>query len=308
MKCVIVTGATGFVGLNLVTQLSENYKVFALFRDNSKVDLLKNLPNVTPVLCDMNNIKSLPDLLANLVDNSVNYFAFFHLAWQGSAGVERENYDIHLDNIKFTCQAVEIAAQLNCEQFVYAGSLMEFESTSYIPIQGSKPARNYIYRTAKLTAHYMAKSIATSLEIPFKMGIISNAYGAGETAPRLINTSLRKLLAGEKTSFTPGVQLYDFIYITDVATAFIKIMEQGKPFYNYYIGNKKQYPLHEFITKMGACIDPNIDLGIGEVAFDGVAINYDSIDTNSLFNDTDFIPKIPFETGIKLTIDWIKLN
>lgn len=304
MQTVIVTGANGFVGNNLVNTLSKSgYKVLALIRDKTKSQIFKDIANVEVVVCDMNEISQLP----NLIDKS-NIVAFFHLAWEGSSGESRDDFNIQLTNVKLTCDAVEACKVLDISQFILAGSLGEFESVSYIPTQGSKPVRNYIYRTSKMTAHYMAKSVAVSLGIDFKMGIISNAYGAGELSPRLINTSIRKLLNGEKTSFTAGTQMYDFIYITDVANAFVKIMEHGKAYHNYYIGNKTQQPLCEFIKKMGECIDSNIDLGIGDVPFDGVSIDYQQINTNTLFDDTDFEIEIDFETGINKTIEWIKQN
>lgn len=302
MKTAIVTGASGFIGEHLVRELSEHgYRVLAIIRDKSKAMLIEGIANVEVVICDMKDIEKLPELI-----EPGEVEAFFHLAWEGSAGQARDDYNIHLNNIKYTCDAVEVASKIGSKQFVYAGSLMEFESTSYIPQQGSKPVRNYVYRTAKMTAHYMGKAVAVSQGIEFKMGIISNAYGAGELSPRLINTSIRKLLAGEKTSFTPGEQMYDFIYITDVAKAFVKIMEQGKAYHNYYIGNEKQAPLNEFIKRMGACIDENIDLGIGEVPFDGVAIDYGAIDTKAIYKDTDFVCEVDFESGINKTIDWIR--
>lgn len=304
MKTIIVTGASGFVGEHLVKELSQQgYKVIAIIRDEKKSDKLKSIPDVEVVICDMNDISKLPKLI-----DKTGVKAFYHLAWEGSAGEAREDYNIHLNNIKYTCDAVEVASEIEAEQFIYAGSLMEFESTSYIPTQGSKPVRNYVYRTAKMTAHYMGKAVAVSKGIEFKMGIISNAYGVGELSPRLVNTSIRKLLNGEKTSFTAGTQYYDFIYITDVAKAFVKIMEQGKAYHNYYIGNENQLQLCEFVKRMGACIDPSIDLGIGQVPFDGVTIDYNAIDTTALFKDTDFTCEIDFETGINKTIQWIKDN
>ena len=47
--------------------------------------------------------------------------------------------------------------------------------------------------------------------------MISNIYGPGELSPRLVNTSIRKMLKGEHCAFSAGEQIYDFIYITDAA-------------------------------------------------------------------------------------------
>ncbi|MDE5873831.1 MAG: NAD-dependent epimerase/dehydratase family protein [Lachnospiraceae bacterium] len=51
--------------------------------------------------------------------------------------------------------------------------------------------------------------------------VISDIYGEGESSPRLINSSIRKLLNNEETSFSTGEQMYDFVYIEDAARMFV---------------------------------------------------------------------------------------
>lgn len=302
MKKVIVTGASGFIGQALVKELNlQGYHVTAIIRNESKKKIFNELKNILIYISDMATLETILSIIPK-----DEFEAFYHLAWDGSSGDSREDYKKQLLNVEYSCLAVEVAQKLGCKQFIYAGSLMELESSSYIPLNGSKPSRNYVYRTAKLAAHYMAKSIAVSVGIDFKMGMISNAYGVGEKSPRLINTTIKKLLNGEKTSFTKGEQLYDFIYITDVVEAFIKIMEEGKPYNNYYIGNKVQRPLREYLIRLKNCINSEIDLGLGEIYFDGVCIDYSKIDTNSLYKDTSFNMKVGFSEGINKTITWIK--
>ncbi len=302
MQKVIVTGASGFIGLALTKQLSlKGYEVYAVIRNENKKYLFDNLRNVSIITCDLNNIAKLKHVL---IGNTFKYF--FHLAWDGTSGKDRENYEKQLANVSYTCEAVKLAKSIKCEKFIYAGSLMEYESINYIPISGSKPALNYIYRTAKLTAHYMAKSIAVDLGLNFSVGIVSNAYGEGELSERLINSTIRKMLNVEKVSFTAGEQLYDFLYITDVASAFIAIAEEGKPYGNYYIGNKVQRKLKEFLIELRDVVDKNIDLGLGEIPFNGVSLNYTEFDTKNLYEDTSFECKVSFKEGISKTLNWIK--
>ena len=301
MQKVIITGASGFIGLALTKQLSlKGYEIYALVRNEDKKHLFNNIKNVNIIISGLDNIAILKDTLEG---NTFKYF--FHLAWDGTSGKDRENYEKQLANVNYTCEAVKVAKALACERFIYAGSLMEYESINYIPISGSKPALNYIYRTAKLTAHYMAKAISVGLGLDFSIGIISNAYGEGELSERLINSTIRKMLNGEKVSFTAGEQLYDFIYISDVAKAFIAIAEEGKPYGNYYIGNKEQRKLKEFLLELRDCVNKNVELGLGEIPFDGISLNYELIDTNKLYEDTSFYCEVDFKSGINETVKWI---
>lgn len=301
MKKAIVTGASGFIGQALVKKLElEGYEVYAVIRDTNKADIFSGFNSIKPIICNLSDIVNLDTLI-----HGRDFELFFHLAWDGTSGNSREDYDKQLSNVKYTCEAVKIAQKLGCKKFIYAGSLMEYESINYIPISGSKPALNYIYRTAKLSAHYMAKAIAAELGLDFRIGIISNAYGEGELSERLINSTIRKLIKGEKMSFTDGEQLYDFIYITDVAKAFIAIAEEGKPYGNYYIGNKNQRKLKEYLIDIRDCIDKNMELGLGEIAFDGVGLDYTKIDTARLYEDTGFRCEVEFKEGINKTVKWL---
>lgn len=75
------------------------------------------------------------------------------------------------------------------------------------------PGANTIYSTAKITADYMLRTKSYALGIDYIRAIISNIYGPGEDSPRLVNTSLKKMLGGEHCSFSDGTQMYDYIYI-----------------------------------------------------------------------------------------------
>ena len=64
MKSVVITGATGFVGIWLVKELlKENIKVFAIVRDTNKMEKLAE--NHNPILCPMENIEDLKTILEN---------------------------------------------------------------------------------------------------------------------------------------------------------------------------------------------------------------------------------------------------
>ena len=54
------------------------------------------------------------------------------------------------------------------------------------------------------------------------------------------------------------------------------------------------------------CVDPEIEIGLGELPFNGVSLTYKEFDINAVKNDTGFIPKVSFTDGVKNTVDWIK--
>ena len=302
MKKAIVTGANGFVGTAICEELSgQGYEVIAIIRnENENTDKIKDLPGLRIVYCDISDFKK----LSRIVDDR-DIDIMYHLAWVGSAGSLRGDSDVQIKNIQYACDTIKICKEINCKRFVFASSIMEYEIDAQMATE-TTPSINTLYSSAKLAADYMIRTLAGSLGVAYIRAVISNIYGPGEQSPRLINTSIRKILAGEHCSFSPGNQIYDFIYITDAAKAFVAIGEYGVANRTYYIGSLSPRPLKDYLIELGSLVDPDAQLGIGELPFSGVSLSYTEFDIYAIMKDTGFVPKVKFNEGINKTIQWIK--
>lgn len=302
MKKVLITGANGFLGTALCKELlsrcdciyvvvKEGTELSSAFLENSKI-------NVIP--CSMANYEKLPNLILER-----DFDVLYHLAWVGTAGPLRSDYKVQLENVKCACDIVKVCKEISCKRIVFSASIMEYEIQSVMD-HGLEPGISTLYSTAKLTADYMMKTIAAKEGIEYIRAVISNIYGPGEISPRLVNTSLRKMISGEHCSFSAGEQMYDFIYITDAAISFAELGEKGLPNKTYYIGSQNPKPLKEFLIEMRDIVNPEIELGLGEIPFNGISLTYMEFDVNAVKRDTGFEPKISFSEGIKRTIDWLR--
>lgn len=299
MERVIVTGANGFIGNNLINELvNRNIDVYAI--DIRFDEELLSKEQVTCLNCSNLSIKQMQEKLGNN-----QYDCFFHLAWAGTSGSSRGDYVSQLNNVKLACDYVQFAKNVNCKRFIYASSINEMETYEYMQSDDIKPSGGYIYGTGKLTAHLMAEVVAFQNEIEFIPIIITNIYGVGEKSARLINTSIRKLLSKEHCSFTEGRQIYDFIYITDAINSVVEIAQKGIAFNRYYIGSGNPKPLREFLLQMKDVVDPDAQLGLGDIPFNGKDISYDQFKLKKVEGDTGYKNKISFKEGIKLTMDFI---
>lgn len=302
MKKAIVTGANGFVGSSVCKELANrNFEVIAIIRNKEEnISNISGIKDLKIIYCDLSEFKNLTNLIK---DKDIDIF--YHFAWIGTAGPLRGDKDIQLKNIEYTLDTVKACADIGCKRFVFASSIMEYE-ISAIMEKEIAPNLNTLYSSAKLSADYMARTIANSLEIDYIRTVISNIYGPGETSPRLINTSIRKLLNNEHCAFSEGEQMYDFIYIDDAAKAFVAVGEKGKANKTYYIGSLSPRPLRDYLIVMKNGVNPKLDIGLGELGFDGITLTYNEFDINAVKEDTGFIPKVSFEEGIKRTVSWIK--
>lgn len=306
MKNAIVTGANGFVGTQLVKRLvSDGYGVCAVIKDKyENIAELSELENVQIVYCDISEFDQLYEKISILDFQSAGSI-LFHLAWIGSSGEKRADYDVQLKNIKYSCDTVRSAARLGCECFVGAGSIMEDECETFVPKDLSIPNINYHYSIAKFTAHMMCKTEAAKYNLRFCWGKISNAYGETDTTQRFINIMLKKMLTNEECNLTKSEQLYDFIYITEVARAFEAIGEHGISNTSYYIGTFDVQPLKNFVKIMHQKSRSHSKINFGAVPFNGIYMDKRYFDASKLKRDTGFESAVSFEEGIEKTIKWM---
>lgn len=300
MKNAIVTGANGFIGKTLVNALLEKgYRVVAL--DVRFDDVLVNDERVICVNVLKKEVVELKSEIS--VDE---YMCFFHLAWAGTSGPARADYAVQLNNVKLACDYIKLCSEIGCKRVVYASSINEMETYEYLQSDDIEPAGGYIYGTGKLAAHLMGETVAKLNGIEFIPVIITNIYGVGEKSARMIYTSINKLVHKEHCSFTAGYQTYDFIYITDAINSIIAVAEKGKAFNRYYIGSGEPKPLREFLLEMRDIVDPEAELGLGDIPFKGVDISYDQFDLKKVERDTGYKNEVPFAKGIRMTADYIR--
>jgi nucleoside-diphosphate-sugar epimerase len=297
MKKAIVVGGAGFVGNAVVQELiRQNVSVTVIVRPgfsekhiNHRLDGL----DIQVVECDITKISALRTLI---IERSFD--AFYHFAWNGLFGESLLDYTTQIMNIKWVMDAIVMASELGCKKFIGAGSISQYELKT-LDGQINLNDKHQVYKTAKFACEYMGRSVAASHGIQFFWPIITNIYGEGENSPRLINTMIRNLLSGKRQSLSEGNQIYDFIYLSDAARAFFLIGEKGVEFKNYVIGSGNARPLKEFLYVLRDVVNPNGELGFGEMPFNGIYLDKELFDTTVLEQDTGFKPDVSFEEGIK---------
>ena len=299
MKKALVTGANGFLGSLLTAELLKN-GVEVIAADMAGCN--DHIPaGARFASFDMRQFSSLKDAVP---DRDID--VIYHMAWAGSSGPQRADYDLQLRNAGYTCDAVKTAAEMGIKRFVGAGTLAQYDCMAYIGENGSTPNAVSCYGTAKITAQYMSKAIANAAGTEHVWCIISNTYGVGNTTMNFVNMAAKKMLGGERAAFTAGEQNYDFVYITDTIRGLFLCGKNGKPGSAYYIGSGKARKLKEYITAIRDAIDPQIPLYLGEIPFNGTPLPIEKYSIADISADTGYLPEVDFADGIRLTIDWLK--
>lgn len=299
----LITGANGFIGSHLLKEiLKDDNEVFAVIKDeNEDLEAIKYLPHLHIVYCDLYDIKSLP---TKIVDRDIDIC--IHLAWIGSSGEARGDYDLQLMNVKFALDVVKITLEMGIKRYVGAGTLAELDVLNYHSIDGATPNIVSMYGIAKVTMHYMTKTLCSSLGIEHVWCYLSNTYGVGNNTNNFVNFVCKKMLLGESVEFTSGEQMYDFVYITDTVRAIYAVASKGKVNSSYYLGSTQPRKLKEYIILIRDLINPSIELKLGALPFKGKALTADKYNTDKLLLDTGYKPSLSFEEGIVKTINWLR--
>lgn len=298
----IITGANGFIGSALLSEMSsKGEKIYAIIKDkNEKTDHIQNLSGVEIVYCELSEIESLAEKIKEPVD------CLIHLAWAGSFGDARADYALQLKNCEYALRTVDVCEKMGIPRFVGVGTLAEKDVLNYHMDDGATPNAVSIYGIAKLNTQLMTKAECTKLNIEHLWCQLSNTYGVGNTTNNFVNMASKKILSGQRASFTEATQTYDFVYITDTVRAIYAVADRGKKNCLYYLGSGHPRLLRQYIEAIRDAIDPEYPLYFGEVPFNGKSLPKEAYSTDKLCTDTGFTAQISFEDGIGKTVKWLK--
>ena len=234
-KKYIVTGASGFLGTNVVIKLlSANEKVRILIFHNEKIEGfdISKVEVVEGDICDKDSLKT-------LFKNDDNYeLIFIHCA--GIITIASKNDDrVYNVNVNGTKNVVNLCKENHVKRLIYISSVHAFNE---IPI-GKKIVETKkfvinklegVYSKTKAEAtKYVLASNGNDLEtiVLHPSGIIGpNDYKNGSFTTLLSNFMLKKQPVIVKGG-------YDYVDVRDVALAIISATKNGVPGENYIISN-----------------------------------------------------------------------
>lgn len=301
MKKVVITGATGMIGLNLINYLlKKEIEVLAVIRKNSsRKSLLPIYNNLKVIECNLEELKN--------IKIEAKYDTFIHLAWDGTFGDSRNNVQAQLKNIEYTLDAVRVAKELGCTKFIGAGSQAEYGRVEGLIAPNTSTNPENGYGMAKLCAGQLSRVLAKQLGIEHIWTRILSVYGPHDNDNTMVMSSIKEMLKNSTSPYyTKAEQMWDYIYVEDVAKALYLIGENGKNNSIYCIGSGIQRPLYQYIQEIRDNINKSIKLNIGAKEYSENQVMNLCADITNLTKDTGFIPETKFEEGIIKTINYYK--
>ncbi len=217
---VLVTGATGFIGSETLPFLIERgYEVHVLGRNAAFADASRSAKSLHFHRCDLLQ-QDCRDLLAAIRPSHL-----LHLAWYAEHGAfwwALEN----LDWVAASLRLVRAFAASGGTRAVFAGTCAEYDWSVDTLDEATTPLRPAtLYGASKAALFQLLEAAREQLGVSTAWGRIFFPYGPRDQPGKLLSAVIDGVRAGKTVGCSDGRQVRSFIYVEDVARAFVELLD-----------------------------------------------------------------------------------
>lgn len=256
---ILITGATGFLGSNLVRALKEKkFEIYAVVRENSNVDELQKYG--VPYHCYNGMVQELisyfEEIKPELVIHTAAYFVAEH-KW------EQIDYLIQ-SNIAFSMHLLEAMSQSGVKYMINTTTSWEhYQDMEYNP--------TCLYAATKKMVEDMLIYYAEVKEIKIMTLVMYDSYGKKDQRGKLLNKLLDISKTGEVLSMSKGEQEIALLHIEDAIRAYEiaieQIQSQEVKYDKYYLLPRDICTLKELVEKIKNITDRTLYIEWGELPY-----------------------------------------
>ena len=322
---IIVTGSSGFIGMNLCIKLLElRHEVVGIDNMNNYYDVnlkkkrlgeLKKFSNFKFIKVDIKNKKILENKLGRFKPEII-----INLAAQAGVRYSIKHPQNYIDsNITGFLNILEIAKKNKIKHLVYASSSSIYGDNNKFPFNEKentdKPLS--IYGVSKKTNELMAYSYSSLFGIPstgLRFFTVYGPWGRPDMALFIfVNQILNKFPVN---LFNYGKMVRDFTYIDDIVEGILRVMKKipsrknlnkkkNKKFVPHQIlniGNNNPQKVINFIKAIENNLKIKANIKFTKIQLGDVPKTHSS--TKKIKSWIGFKPKTTINFGIKKFIEW----
>ena len=311
----LVTGGAGFIGSAFIRLLMGDPDRSRRVVNLDKLTYAGNLENLATIandsryrfvhgdICDATLVNSL--VAEEKPDVIVNFAAESH--------VDRSILSpapVFETNLRGTFTLLEAArthqtpryVQISTDE-VYGSIDPPHEADENYPLRASSP-----YSASKAGADLLALSYFVTYKMPVSVTRASNNYGPYHFPEKLIPLMISNALEDKPLPiYGDGQQIRDWLYVDDHARAILAVIERGRAGEIYNIGGSRALPNLDVVRKILAAVGKPESLMQTVKDRPGHDRRY-ALSSERLMRETGWQARVPFEDGLRATIEWYKSN
>ncbi|HEY1756804.1 MAG TPA: dTDP-glucose 4,6-dehydratase [Bryobacteraceae bacterium] len=309
----LVTGGAGFIGSAFVRMLMNDEESQVVNLDKlTYAGNLENLASIAPgpryrfVLGDICDGPLVRSTVEEAKPDVIVHFA-------AESHVDRSILSpepVFETNLRGTFTLLEAARMLKTPRFlhvstdeVYGSIPFPHEADESYPLQASSP-----YSAAKAGSDLLALSYFTTYKMPVTVTRASNNYGPYQFPEKLIPLMISNAIEDQPLPiYGDGMQVRDWLYVDDHCRAILAAIEGGRPGEIYNIGGSRSLPNIEVVRKILEALGKPESLMQTVKDRPGHDRRY-ALSSSKLMRETGWKAEMPFEDGLKATIDWYKAS
>ena len=306
-KRASVTGASGFVGANLVRRLLEaGHDVHVLLRPGYQPWRLQEvLPQLRVDVLELGNAEKVRAAIAGARPDWI-----FHLAAYGAYADQTDVDQMVATNIKATINLVRACVAAGFEAFVNIGSSSEYGFKEHAPSEDEALEPNSDYAVTKASATLYCRSTAIRLRMPITTLRLYSVYGPFEEPKRLIPTLLVRGLEGRWPPLVDPAVARDFVFADDVTDACLMAATRSgsSPGAVYNIGTGRQTTLGEVVGVVKDLLAIGAEPSWGSMPRRVWDTTSWVADNRRAVAALGWRPDRTLRAGLTATLDWLQQN
>ena len=236
---LLVTGATGFIGINFCGEMRrQGHQLILISRNcNTSIDYNENVYWIQSSL----------DLSTETL-NLIEYLKpeiLVHLAWQDIPDFSKEKSQINLvDQIYFFNNLMSLKS---IKRIIVSGSCWEYGDSIGLCSEDNDISPSNYFIWAKKSLHKYLNIICDENNVELVWLRFFYVYGPGQKQSSLIPSLFLKLVKNEKPIILSPYAANDFIYIDDLINAIKLVVLKDKISGIINIGSGKSIPVIEIL-------------------------------------------------------------
>jgi len=304
----LITGATGFIGANLVhLSLKEGASVAVFTRNTSdKWRIRKASGKFQEYTVDLSNKKETEGAVIQVKPDII-----FHNAAYGGNYSQNNPEEIFSTNLLGTINLLNACSKAKFDLFVHSGSSSEYGIKSSPFREGDilKPMTDY--GVSKASATLYCQTVANREKLKIVIFRLFSPYGYYEEAARLIPSIIISSIKGKNPELASPEPVRDFVFIEDIMKAYINVVEKKNeilPGEIFNIAYGTQYSVGEIVDKIINMTGRRVKPQWGKILNSRIEPGFWQADIRKAREILGWQPLYDLEAGLKKDIDWFKKN